>query len=312
MLLDVEVTDAPNGTPHPARRRRVTDTGPMETEGSPTAAPMPGPRAEATGASHGGAATGVVGIVLAAGRGTRLAPFSDGRPKPSFPIGDRSLLRRALDELRPHVDELAVNVSDHLEWFRSHVPPDVHLAHEGDEPLGTGGAILNLLDWIGERDVLVLNADSVHVGDVSAFVAGRDRTPTRLLATHDPRRPDFDGLWRFTGLSSMQRSVLDALGPDSRDLYHHLWVEGLAAGEVEVVPFAGLAVDCGTPAGLLAANLIATGGTSVVEDGAEVAGGIDRCVVLRGARVGPDEHLRMCVLDETTCVDVSTGVVTTR
>lgn len=252
------------------------------------------------------------GIVLAAGRGTRLAPFSDTRPKPSFPIAERTLVQRALDQLAPHVDELAVNVSEHAEWFRSHLPADVHLAEEGPEPLGTGGAIHNLLPWIGDRDVIVLNADSVHFGDIDPFVARRDVTPTRLLVTHDPRRPDFDGVWRFTGLSSMQRSVLDALVPTSRDLYHDLWVDGFAEGSATTVPFAGLAVDCGTPGGLLAANLIATGGATVAEPGAVVDGTAERCVVLAGATIRADEHLRMCVVDRSWCVDVATGAATPR
>lgn len=252
------------------------------------------------------------GIVLAAGRGTRLAPFSDDRPKPSFPVGDRSLLQRALDLLEPHVDELAVNVSDHVDWFRSHVPPGVHIAEEGAEPLGTGGAIHNLLDWIGDRDVLVLNADSVHLGDIGPFVDGAHRAPTRLLVTHDPRRPDFDNLWRFTGLSTMQRSELDRLGPSSRDLYHHLWVAGMAEGRVETVPFGGLAIDCGTPAGLLAANLIESGGRTVVEAGGTIEGSADRCLVLADGVVGPDEQLRMCVLDATDCADVVSGELTPR
>lgn len=252
------------------------------------------------------------GIVLAAGRGTRLAPFSDTRPKPSFPIGDQSLLQRSLDLLSPHVDELAVNVSDHVDWFRSHVPGDVHLAEEGPDPLGTGGAVHNLLDWIGDRDVIVLNADSVHIGDIAPFVEQRGTAPTRLLVTHDPRRPDFDGLWRFTGLSTMHRTVLDDLGPTSRDLYHHLWVDQFAAGTIETVPFAGLAVDCGTPGGLLAANLIATGGRTVIEPGATVDGTADRCVVLAGAVIGVDEQLRMCVVDGDACVDVVSGELTDR
>lgn len=255
---------------------------------------------------------GVCGIVLAAGRGTRLAPFSDTRPKASFPVGDQTLLERALDLLRPHVGGLAVNVSDHVEWFRDHVPADVHLAEEGPEPLGTGGAIHNLLPWIGDRDVIVLNADSVHIGDVSPFVEGRELAPTRLLVCHDPRRPDFDRTWRFTGLSAMRREVLDGLGPTSRDLYHDLWVAGIADRTVDTVPFAGVAVDCGTPAGLLAANLIVTGGRTVVETGATVDGPAERCVVLAGAVVGPGEHLRMCVVDADHCADVIGGELTGR
>jgi hypothetical protein len=50
-------------------------------------------------------------------------------------------------------------------------------------------------------------------------------------------------------------------------------------------------VDCGRPADYLAANLMASGGASVVGEGAVVEGSVERCVVWPGAYVGPREHL---------------------
>ena len=52
-----------------------------------------------------------------------------------------------------------------------------------------------------------------------------------------------------------------------------------------------VAIDCGTPADYLAANLHASGGASVVDPGAVVEGHVERCVVWDGAHVGPAEHL---------------------
>jgi hypothetical protein len=54
-------------------------------------------------------------------------------------------------------------------------------------------------------------------------------------------------------------------------------------------------VDCGTPAQYLAANLLASGGASVVEDGAEVAGRLDGCVVWRDAIVDRAETLSSAI-----------------
>ena len=48
-------------------------------------------------------------------------------------------------------------------------------------------------------------------------------------------------------------------------------------------------VDCGTPRQYLAANLLASGGESVVEPGAVVEGKLDRCVVWSDARVDAGE-----------------------
>ncbi|CAN5424097.1 hypothetical protein BH23ACT3_BH23ACT3_11880 [soil metagenome] len=237
------------------------------------------------------------GVVLAAGRGTRLAPFSDHRPKPSFPIGQRSLLRRAIDELHPHVDDIAVNISSHPDWFRQHTPPGVRLFEEGPEPLGTAGALRNMSDWIGDRDVVVLNADSVLFGNVAEFICTPESSPTQLLVTLDQASADFDGLWRFTGLSKMTSGTLREIEPASDDLYHGLWKVQLESGDAQLVPFRGLAVDCGTPAGLLAANLIESGGHTVAESGATVDGEAIQCLLLDGAHVGAGERVRLSVVD---------------
>ena len=245
---------------------------------------------------------GLCGVVLSAGRGTRLAPFSDTRPKASFPIGSRSLLERAVDLLRPFVDDIALNVSGHTDWFAAHVPSGVRIFHEGSEPLGTAGGLYNMREWIGDRDVVVLNADSVIYGDVTDFISRRDEAPTRLLVTLDRASPDFDSLWRFVGLSTMDGATLARIGPDTEDLYRDLWKGQLADGEVLLVPFAGLAVDAGTPANLLAANLVENRGRTVVEPGATVDGTAEQCLVLAGGEVPAGAHLRHCIVDGTGAV----------
>lgn len=254
----------------------------------------------------------VCGVVLSAGRGTRLAPFSDTRPKASFPIGSQSLLDRAVDVLRPFVDEIAVNVSGNTDWFAAHVPRDVQMFEEGPDPLGTAGGLYNMQEWISGRDVVVLNADSVLFGDVADFVIGRDQAPTRLLVTLDRSSPDFDGLWRFVGLSTMDRTTLARIGPHTEDLYLDLWKGQLADGEAQLVPFTGLAIDAGTPANLLAANLVESGGRTVVEPGTTVDGTAEQCLVLAGGKVPADTHLQRCIVDASTRFELlSNSVVPT-
>jgi N-acetyl-alpha-D-muramate 1-phosphate uridylyltransferase len=246
----------------------------------------------------------VCGVVLSAGRGTRLAPFSDTRPKASFPVGSRSLLERAVDVLRPLVDEIALNVSGHTDWFAANVPPDVRTFEEGSEPLGTAGGLYNMRAWIGDRDVVVLNADSVLFGDVADFIGRRGEASTRLLVTLDRTSPDFDGLWRFVGLSTMDRSTVARIGPDTEDLYRDLWKRQLVDAEVKLVPFTGLAIDAGTPANLLAANLVESGGNTVVEPGANVDGTAEQCLVLAGAEVRAGTHLERCIVDGNSRFDL--------
>jgi MurNAc alpha-1-phosphate uridylyltransferase len=57
----------------------------------------------------------------------------------------------------------------------------------------------------------------------------------------------------------------------------------------------GQFVDCGTPREYLRANLLASGGRSVVGEGAVVEGLVDDVVVWDGGWVGPHESLRNCI-----------------
>ena len=173
---------------------------------------------------------GVCGVVLSAGRGPGWRPSPTLGRKRRSRSDRRNLLDRAVDVLRPFVDEIALNVSGHTDWFAAHVPSGVRVFEEGPEPLGTAGGLYNMQEWIGGRDVVVLNADSVLFGDVADFVGGRDQAPTRLLVTLDRASPDFDGLWRFVGLSTMDQATLALIGPDTEDLYRDLWKRQLADG----------------------------------------------------------------------------------
>jgi NDP-sugar pyrophosphorylase family protein len=74
-------------------------------------------------------------------------------------------------------------------------------------------------------------------------------------------------------------------------LWEVSWRAQHGAGRLDVVRWDGPCVDCGTPARYLAANMTASGGASVVGEGAVVEGTVERSVVWPGARVRPGEHL---------------------
>ena len=74
-----------------------------------------------------------------------------------------------------------------------------------------------------------------------------------------------------------------------------VWRPAWERGDLELVMARGDFVDCGTPADYLRANMIASGGRSVVGEGALVEGSLDRSVVWPGGYVGPDEHLTQCI-----------------
>jgi NDP-sugar pyrophosphorylase family protein len=243
----------------------------------------------------------LAGVALAAGAGTRLMPLTRERPKPLCPVGDRTLLDWALEAVRPAVDEVAVNAHHHWEQIRDHLqsaaaaaptpvgpqwaPP--HLSIEPEVALGTAGAIGALRGWLDGRGALVVNADTWHRADLSAFVAGWDGERVRLLTSTDlPFGP------RSSVVASLLPwSVARTIEATPAGLWERVWRTELDAGRLDAVHHPGVVVDCATPRDYLDANMAWSGGATVVGAGALVDGSTRRCVLWPGARVHAHEHL---------------------
>jgi NDP-sugar pyrophosphorylase family protein len=234
---------------------------------------------------------GIVGVVLAAGHGTRLRPLTRLRPKALCPVGNVPLVDLALERVRPAVEAVAVNLHHGRRALDGHLADDVHRSVEEDQPLGTAGALGHLRPWIAGRGTLVVNADAWCPGDLTAFAQGWDGQRIRILVPRDDQlRPDS----AIAG-ALMPWAEVERLEPEPSGLYEASWRQAAAEGRVDVVRHDGPFVDCGTPREYLAANLQASGGESVVEPGAVVEGSLDRCVVWGGARVAPGEQLSCCI-----------------
>lgn len=123
-------------------------------------------------------------LVLAAGYGTRLRPYSEALPKALFPVGGRPLLERHLRALEKAGCEAAVVNAHHraeaIEAFVRSRPWRIPVQVRREPVLlGTGGAIANLRDFWDGRAFFVINADVVH------------RLPLeRIWEDHSRRRPD--------------------------------------------------------------------------------------------------------------------------
>lgn len=240
------------------------------------------------------------GVVLAAGLGRRLRPLTDLRPKALCPVGGTPLLDLALARLAPLTgtgpDHLAVNAHHHGDLVARHVAGRAHLSPEQPEPLGTAGALGQLRPWIDGRDVLLTNADAYLTGALDELAAGFDGERCRLLVRElEPgERGDFmlgDRSTRYIGACVLPWPLVRSLAATPSGLYEALWRELDARGLLDLLVTSATAIDCGTPADYLAANLHASGGRSVVGEGAIVEGQLERCVVWDGAYVGPHEKL---------------------
>lgn len=238
-----------------------------------------------------------VGFVLAAGLGTRLRPLTELRPKPLCPVGGTTLLDAALASVAPHVDGCVVNASWLAEQIVAHLRdrPGVVVSVE-PRPLGSAGALVHARHLLDGRDVLLRNADTWLQGSLDSLLDGWDRRRVRLLVAEPGRgeRPDF-GAFRYVGAALLPAAAVASLPADAFGLYRQLWLPAWERGELDLVVTEAVAVDCGTPADYLRANLLVSGGVSVVGAGAAVEGDITRCVVWPGAVVAAGERLVECI-----------------
>lgn len=128
-------------------------------------------------------------IVVAAGRGTRMGPLTDTRPKPLLPIAGKPILEHVLDAAAPYVDGYVVVVGYEGDQIRNRVgetyqglPVDYA---EQTEQLGTAHAVGQAEPYV-EEDVLVLNGD-VHVTDaLVAELAAQSGTAMAVMAVENP------------------------------------------------------------------------------------------------------------------------------
>jgi len=248
----------------------------------------------------------ICAVVLAAGEGRRLRPLTSRRPKALCPVGNVTLLDRALRNVASlgftGPSAVAVNAWHRAGQVVAHTGDRAHLSVESTPaPLGSAGGLGALRDWIAGRHVLVANADAyLAAGDLSPLLDGWDGSHVRLLGvaagTGPGARPAEFGAHRFAGMSLLPADLVAALPATQADLVRAVWRPAEAAGRLSVVDYGGVYLDSGTPADYLAANLHSArveGDGTLVAPGARVAGSatVRESVVGRRARVDGDiEH----------------------
>lgn len=107
-------------------------------------------------------------MILAAGLGTRLKPWTDAHPKALVPVGGVPMLGRVITRLKEEgFDDIVINVhhfSDQImDYLKKEIPEDVRIgvSDESDELLDTGGGLIYASPQLfrDDRAVLVHNVD---------------------------------------------------------------------------------------------------------------------------------------------------------
>jgi NDP-mannose synthase len=118
-------------------------------------------------------------VILAGGKGTRLAPYTTVLPKPLMPVGDMPILELLIRQLeRAGIDRVTLAVG-HLSsllmaYFQEGASLGVAIDYSVErEPLGTAGP-LGLVDGLDET-FLVMNGDLLTDLDFQAMIDAHRR-----------------------------------------------------------------------------------------------------------------------------------------
>jgi NDP-sugar pyrophosphorylase family protein len=103
-------------------------------------------------------------IILAAGKGTRLRPYTETTPKPLLEVQGRPILDWIIGALPP-VDRLIVVVNYLAEQIESYLAKQSHVRSwttvRQAEPRGTGDALMSCKAAVASDRVMVLNGDDL-------------------------------------------------------------------------------------------------------------------------------------------------------
>jgi NDP-sugar pyrophosphorylase family protein len=103
-------------------------------------------------------------IILAAGKGTRLRPYTNEIPKPLLPVQGRPILDWIIGSLPP-VDRLIVVVNYLAEQIEGYLAAQKHVSNwttvRQTEPRGTGDALMACRGKTTSDRIMVLNGDDL-------------------------------------------------------------------------------------------------------------------------------------------------------
>src|SRR3954452_3554305 len=129
-------------------------------------------------------------VILAGGKGSRLAPYTTVLPKPLLPVGDRAILDVVLHQLRDfgflevtlavgHLARLVRAVMGDGSRFGASID-----YHEEPEPLGTIGPLATIEGL--DESFLVMNGDVLTALDYGRLTASHRENSDALTSGSQP------------------------------------------------------------------------------------------------------------------------------
>tara|TARA_B100000886_G_scaffold340385_1_gene309626 strand:+ start:25071 stop:25748 length:678 start_codon:yes stop_codon:yes gene_type:complete len=106
------------------------------------------------------------GMILAAGRGSRMGNLTIDIPKPLTKVGQSTLIEHNILRLKKaKIEDICINISYLGNQIKEYLKTGTHLGvnityfDEKEDMLGTGGGILNALNFFDDDPFWLVNAD---------------------------------------------------------------------------------------------------------------------------------------------------------
>ena len=208
-------------------------------------------------------------LILAGGKGLRLRPLTDDRPKPLVAVAGKPIAEWQLDWLRAsvHLEKVVFLCGWKWERLKEHFGSDYHgveVDYSVEEtPLGTGEAFRKAIleKGVGDEEVAMLNGDIItdlELGDMVAAHRSAKPSPvvTLLLVPYKSRfgivnidrknfvrsfeeKPVFPDVWINGGIYfGNAKKLLDGL-PAKGDIERETFPRLAASGRVMAYPYKG-------------------------------------------------------------------------
>jgi len=214
-------------------------------------------------------------MILAAGRGERMRPLTDARPKPLLEVRGKFLIVWLIEALaRAGIRDIVINHA-HLGQTIEAALGDgrrfgVRVDYSAEaQALETAGGIAKALPLLGPGPFLAVNGDIFCDFDFAALASrALDADVAHLVLVPNPPHHalgDFsldrgragaqgEPLWTFSGIGLYRAELFESVRPGSRAQLVTLLRAAMARGQVGAEVHAGAWHDVGTPERLAALN----------------------------------------------------------
>ena len=208
-------------------------------------------------------------MLMAAGRGERMRPLTDRRPKPLIEAGGRPLIEHCIEGLvEAGIRELVVNHA----WLGeqlvdtlgdgSRFGASLQYSPEPEGALDAGGGIIKALPLLGAAPFVVVNADLWTDYPYRALLEGPKGLAHLVMVDNPPYHPrgDFGLRGRSVVSGGPSRLTYSGIGafrpelfagrPEARQALRPILMEAIERGEASGEHYRGRWFNIGTPADL--------------------------------------------------------------